>query len=53
MYRALLGGCAEGRYPGAHVEMAQLAIGEALRGQNQLPEALEAYRSAVNTSDYE
>jgi tetratricopeptide (TPR) repeat protein len=53
IYRALLSGCKEGRYPGAHVEMAEFALGEALRGQNLLPEALDAYRSAVNTSDYD
>lgn len=52
-YRALLKGCGEGRYPGAHVEMAQFALGEALRGQYQLPEALEAYRAAVSSSDYD
>jgi tetratricopeptide (TPR) repeat protein len=53
VYRALLNGCTEGKYPDAHVEMAQFALGEALRGQNQLPEALEAYRAAINTSDYD
>jgi len=52
-YRALLNGCAEGKYPAAHVEMAQFALGDALRGQNQLAEAVEAYRAAVSTSDYD
>jgi tetratricopeptide (TPR) repeat protein len=52
-YRALLNGCWEGRYPGAHVEMAQFSLGDALRGQNQLPEALDAYRSAASSSDYD
>jgi tetratricopeptide (TPR) repeat protein len=53
VYKALLSGCMEGRYPGAHVEMAQFALGEALQGQNQLPEALEAYRAAAGTSQYD
>jgi tetratricopeptide (TPR) repeat protein len=53
VYRELLKGCAEGKYPGAHVEIAQFALGEALRGQNQLSEALEAYRSAIGTSGYD
>jgi len=53
VYRALLNGCSEGKYPAAHVEMAQFALGEALRGQHQFAEALEAYRAAVNTSDYD
>src|SRR5713101_3046517 len=52
-YRSLLSGCKEGRYPGAHTEMAQFALGEALRGQSQLPEALEAYEAAVATSGYD
>jgi tetratricopeptide (TPR) repeat protein len=52
-YRSLLSGCKEGRYPGAHTEVAQLALGEALRGQNQLPEALEAYQAAMATSAYD
>jgi tetratricopeptide (TPR) repeat protein len=53
VYRKLLNGCADGKYPEAHVEMAQFALGEALRGQNQLPEALDAYRSASGTSGYD
>ncbi len=53
VYRTLLAGCKEGKYPGAHVEMAQFALGDALRGQNQLPEALDAYQAAASTSDYD
>ena len=52
-YQALLSGCKEGRYPNAHVEMVEFALGEALRGQVRLPEALEAYRAAIRTSDYD
>jgi tetratricopeptide (TPR) repeat protein len=52
-YRALLDGCKEGGYPNAHVEMAEYALGEALRGQNELPEALAAYQSAAKTSNYD
>jgi len=52
-YRALLGGCKEGRYPNAHVEMAQFALAEALRGQNQREDALTAYQEAARTSDYD
>jgi tetratricopeptide (TPR) repeat protein len=53
VYQALLSGCKEGRYPNAHVEVLEFSLGEALRGQVRLPEALEAYRAAVRTSDYD
>lgn len=52
-YRALLAGCKEGKYPNAHVEMAQFALAEALRGQNRWNEALAAYQAAAATSDYD
>jgi tetratricopeptide (TPR) repeat protein len=52
-YRLLLNGCKEGRYPSAHSEVAQYALGEALRGQNLLPEALEAYQAAAASSGYD
>ncbi|HEY6307130.1 MAG TPA: tetratricopeptide repeat protein [Candidatus Angelobacter sp.] len=52
-YRSLLNGCEAGRYPGAHAEMAQFALGEALRGQRQLPDALAAYQAAVGASSYD
>jgi tetratricopeptide (TPR) repeat protein len=52
-YRALLSACQEGRYPGAHVEMAQFALGEALRGQTRFAEALGAYQAAAATSTYD
>jgi tetratricopeptide (TPR) repeat protein len=52
-YRVLLNGCKEGKYPSAHVEMAQFSLGEALRGQGQLAEALEEYRAAIGASDYD
>jgi tetratricopeptide (TPR) repeat protein len=52
-YRALLAACKDGRYPGAHMEMAQFALGEALRGQTQFTEALDAYQAAVATSGYD
>src|SRR5215472_2279308 len=52
-YRLLLKGCQEGKYPSAHVEMAQFSLGEALRGQGQLAEALEEYRSAIEASNYD
>jgi tetratricopeptide (TPR) repeat protein len=52
-YRALLDGCKAGKYPGAHMEVAEYALGEALRGQVQLPQALEAYQAAVGTSSYD
>ena len=52
-YRTLLNDCSEGRYPNAHLEMAEFALAEALRGQNQLSEALKAYQSAAGTSDYD
>ena len=52
-YRLLLSGCKEGRYPSAHSEVAQYALGEALRGQDLLPEALEAYQAAAASSGYD
>ncbi len=52
-YRLLLEGCKQGRYPGAHTEVAQFGLGEALRGQNLLPEALEAYQAAAESSGYD
>lgn len=52
-YRMVLNGCKEGKYPNAHVEMAQFALGEALRGQGHLAEALEAYQAAIGTSGYD
>jgi tetratricopeptide (TPR) repeat protein len=52
-YQTLLAGCKAGKYPNAHVEMAEYALAEALRGQNQLPEALAAYQAAARTSDYD
>lgn len=53
VYQALLKGCQDGRYPNAHVEMLEFALGEALRGQVRLPEALAAYQAAVSTSAYD
>jgi len=52
-YRLLLKGCQEGKYPSAHVEMAQFSLGEALRGQGQLAEAVEEYRAAIEASNYD
>lgn len=45
-YRTLLADCKAGRYPDAHVELAQFGLGEALRGQNQYQEAIQAYEAA-------
>jgi tetratricopeptide (TPR) repeat protein len=47
-FRVLLDNCKKGKYPNAHVEMAEFAFADALRGQNQLPEALQAYEAAGN-----
>jgi len=52
-YQALLKECQEGRYPNAHVEMLQFALGEALRGQVHLLEALAAYKAAASASAYD
>ena len=53
VYQALLNGCKEGRYPNAHVEVLEFSLGEALRGQTRLAEALAAYQAAVGTSAYD
>lgn len=47
-FRVLLDNCKKGKYPNAHVEMAEFAFGDALRGQNQWPEAVQAYEAAGN-----
>jgi tetratricopeptide (TPR) repeat protein len=52
-YESLINASKDGRYPGAHLEMAQFALGEALRGQRQLPEAMAAYQAAVTASSYD
>ncbi|HLJ90533.1 MAG TPA: tetratricopeptide repeat protein [Candidatus Angelobacter sp.] len=45
-FRRLLDGCKEGRYPNAHVELGEYAFAEALRGQSQYAESLQAYELA-------
>jgi tetratricopeptide (TPR) repeat protein len=54
--RNLLNACSEGKYPNAHIEMAWFTLGEALRGEGQIQEALQAYESSANaannTADY-
>jgi tetratricopeptide (TPR) repeat protein len=47
-FRVLLDRCKQGKYPNAHVEMGEFAFAEALRGQNQLQEAAQAYQAAGN-----
>ena len=47
-FRLLLDGCKKGKYPNAHVELGEFAFAEALRGQNQLQEAVQAYEAAGN-----
>ena len=49
-YRTLLDGCKDGKYPEAHVALAQFGLGETLRGQKQYAEALQAYEAAGSTS---
>lgn len=48
--RELLNRCKQGKYPNAHVEMAYFSLGEALRSEGQLEEALKAYDSAAEVS---
>jgi tetratricopeptide (TPR) repeat protein len=49
-YQALLEGCKQGRYPSAHVEMAEFSLAEALRSLGKYPEAIQAYEAAGNAS---
>ena len=49
-YRTLLDDCKDGKYPEAHVALAQFGLGEALRSQKQYAEALQAYEAAGSTS---
>lgn len=51
-YRTLLDACKDGNYPDPHVELAQFGLGEALRGQNQYPQAIEAYEAAGHSSTH-
>jgi tetratricopeptide (TPR) repeat protein len=44
--RSLLEACRTGKYPQAHTELVAYALGEALRGQGQYPEAIPAYEAA-------
>lgn len=46
-YRKLLAEGKEGKFPGAHLEMAAYGLGEALRGQKDYAEAADAFE-AVN-----
>jgi tetratricopeptide (TPR) repeat protein len=45
--RKLLNDCKQGKYPNAHLELAQYSLGETLRAMGQLGEAQDAYRSAA------
>lgn len=51
-YRTLLDDCKDGKYFDPHVELAQFGLAEALRGQNQYPDALLAYEAAGNASSH-
>lgn len=46
--RKLLNDCKQGKYPNAHLELAQYSLGETLRALGQLPEAMEAYQMAAS-----
>lgn len=52
----LINACKQGKYPNAHTEMAYFGLGEALRAEGKLAEALRAYDAAAkvssNTPDY-
>lgn len=48
--RKLISDCKQGKYPNAHLELAQYALGETLRALGQLPEALEAYQTAASAA---
>jgi len=48
--RKLLNDCKQGKYPNAHLELAQFSLGENLRALGQLGEATEAYQTAANTA---
>jgi len=45
-YRTLLDDSKAGKYTDPHTELAQFGLGEALRGQNQYQEAIQAYEAA-------
>jgi tetratricopeptide (TPR) repeat protein len=45
-YRTLVEASQQGKYPEAHLWLAQFGLGEALRAQNQYQDALQAYEAA-------
>jgi tetratricopeptide (TPR) repeat protein len=49
-FRTLLNGCKEGKYPNARLEVAQLALADALQALGQLPEAYQNYHAASTAS---
>lgn len=48
--RELLNLCKQGKYPNAHLELAYFTLGQALRTEGKLNEALETFQSAANSS---
>jgi tetratricopeptide (TPR) repeat protein len=48
--RELLSLCKRGKYPNVHYEMAYFTLGQALRAEGKLNQALAAFDSAANSS---
>jgi tetratricopeptide (TPR) repeat protein len=48
--RELLRKCKQGRYPNPHLELAYFTLGEALRADGKLDQALQSFESAADSS---
>jgi tetratricopeptide (TPR) repeat protein len=48
--RELLKRCKQGKYPNPHLELAFFTLGQALRAEGKLNEALQSFESAANSS---
>jgi tetratricopeptide (TPR) repeat protein len=48
--RKLLNKCKEGRYPNPHLELAYFTLGQALRAEGKLDQALQSFESAASSS---
>jgi tetratricopeptide (TPR) repeat protein len=46
VFRKVIAGCKEGKYPNSRVEMAEVDLGDALRARGQLQDAFQQYQQA-------
>lgn len=46
VFRKVIAGCKEGKYPNSRIEMAEVDLGDALRARGQLQDAFQQYQQA-------